>query len=235
MQTILFLIPILVLASSIIIGLSGNIINNFYSGLISTILVFISFGLSLVICSSFYFDNSVILYEDFYNWISIDNLHITIGYLIDKLSSIMLVVVLFISLVVHIYSIGYMKDEKDFKRFFSYIALFTFSMLLLVMSNNLIQLFIGWEGVGLISYLLIGYWHNKESAIKANLKAFLINRIGDMFFILGIVMIYSAFDSFDFKTIFTNIDSIDLNNLESYFGLNYIDFSCLFFIYWRNG
>ncbi|MBT7542806.1 MAG: NADH-quinone oxidoreductase subunit L [Gammaproteobacteria bacterium] len=228
MQTILFLIPILVLASSIIIGLSGNIINNFYSGLISTILVFISFGLSLVICSSFYFDNSVILYEDFYNWISIDNLHITIGYLIDKLSSIMLVVVLFISLVVHIYSIGYMKDEKDFKRFFSYIALFTFSMLLLVMSNNLIQLFIGWEGVGLISYLLIGYWHNKESAIKANLKAFLINRIGDMFFILGIVMIYSAFDSFDFKTIFTNIDSIDLNNLESYFGLNYIDFSCLF-------
>ena len=140
----------------------------------------------------------------------------------------MLVVVLFISLVVHIYSIGYMKDEKDFKRFFSYIALFTFSMLLLVMSNNLIQLFIGWEGVGLISYLLIGYWHNKESAIKANLKAFLINRIGDMFFILGIVMIYSAFDSFDFKTIFTNIDSIDLNNLESYFGLNYIDFSCLF-------
>jgi NADH-quinone oxidoreductase subunit L len=228
MQTILFLIPILVLASSIIIGLSGNIINNFYSGLISTILVFISFGLSLVICSSFYFDNSVILYEDFYNWISIDNLHITIGYLIDKLSSIMLVVVLFISLVVHIYSIGYMKDEKDFKRFFSYIALFTFSMLLLVMSNNLIQLFIGWEGVGLISYLLIGYWYNKESAIKANLKAFLINRIGDMFFILGIVMIYSAFDSFDFKTIFTNIDSIDLNNLESYFGLNYIDFSCLF-------
>ena len=228
METILFFIPILVLISSIIIGLSGNFINNFYSGIISTILVFASFVLSLVVCSSFYFNSSEILYEDFYNWISIDNLHITIGYLIDKLSAIMLTVVLFISLVVHIYSIGYMKDEKDFKRFFSYIALFTFSMLLLVMSNNLIQLFIGWEGVGLVSYLLIGYWYNKESAIKANLKAFLINRIGDMFFILGIAMIYSAFGSFDFKTIFTNINSIDLNNLENYFGLTYIDFSCLF-------
>ena len=228
METILFFIPILVLISSIIIGLSGNFINNFYSGIISTILVFASFVLSLVVCSSFYFNSSEILYEDFYNWISIDNLHITIGYLIDKLSAIMLTVVLFISLVVHIYSIGYMKDEKDFKRFFSYIALFTFSMLLLVMSNNLIQLFIGWEGVGLVSYLLIGYWYNRESAIKANLKAFLINRIGDMFFILGIAMIYSAFGSFDFKTIFTNINSIDLNNLENYFGLTYIDFSCLF-------
>ena len=228
METMLFFIPILVLISSIIIGLSGNFINNFYSGIISTILVFVSFVLSLVLCSSFYFSTSEIFYEDLYKWISVNNFHITIGYLIDKLSAIMIAVVLFISLVVHIYSIGYMKDEKNFKRFFSYIALFTFSMLLLVMSNNLIQLFIGWEGVGLVSYLLIGYWHNKESAIKASLKAFLINRVGDMFFILGIAMIYSAFGSFDFKTIFTNIDYIDSYNLENYFGLTYIDFSCLF-------
>ena len=139
----------------------------------------------------------------------------------------MLVVVLFISFVVNIYSIGYMKHEEDFKRFFSYIALFTFSMILLVMSNNLIQLFIGWEGVGLVSYLLIGFFYKKSSAIKANLKAFLVNRIGDMFFILGIVMIYSLLDSFDYRTIFLNLDSVNLSNLETYFGLNYIDFACL--------
>ena len=124
METMLFFIPILVLISSIIIGLSGNFINNFYSGIISTILVFVSFVLSLVLCSSFYFSTSEIFYEDLYKWISVNNFHITIGYLIDKLSAIMIAVVLFISLVVHIYSIGYMKDEKNFKRFFSYIALF---------------------------------------------------------------------------------------------------------------
>jgi NADH-quinone oxidoreductase subunit L len=150
------------------------------------------------------------------------------GYLIDKFSAIMLVVVLSISSIVHLYSIGYMKEETDFKRFFSYIALFTFSMILLVISNNLVQLFIGWEGVGLVSYLLIGFFYKKQSAIKANLKAFLVNRIGDMFFILGIVMVYAAFDSFDYKTIFLNLNKIDLENLEIYFGLSYIDFSCLF-------
>ena len=121
-----------------------------------------------------------------------------------------------------------MKDESDFKRFFSYIALFTFSMILLVMSNNLIQLFIGWEGVGLVSYLLIGFFYKKKSAIKANLKAFLINRIGDMFFILGIAMIYALLDSFDYKTIFLNIDSTNLDNLKTYFGFGYIDLACLF-------
>ena len=101
-------------------------------------------------------------------------------------------------------------------------------MILLVISNNLVQLFIGWEGVGLVSYLLIGFFYKKQSAIKANLKAFLVNRIGDMFFILGIVMVYAAFDSFDYKTIFLNLNKINLENLETYFGLSYIDFSCLF-------
>ena len=227
MESILLLIPILLLASSIIIGLSSDSINKFYSGIISTSLVFSSLILSVIVLIKIYSSNDAIYYDNFYDWISINGLNIGIGYLIDKFSSIMLVVVLFISFVVHIYSIGYMKHEEDFKRFFSYIALFTFSMILLVMSNNLIQLFIGWEGVGLVSYLLIGFFYKKSSAIKANLKAFLVNRIGDMFFILGIVMIYSLLDSFDYRTMFLNLDSVNLSNLETYFGLNYIDFACL--------
>lgn len=228
MESLILFIPFLLLLSSIVIGLSPVSLNNFYSGIIGTLLVFISLVLSIIILLDIYSAEEIIYYDDFYKWISVGDLNIGMGYLIDKFSAIMLVVVLSISSIVHLYSIGYMKEETDFKRFFSYIALFTFSMILLVISNNLVQLFIGWEGVGLVSYLLIGFFYKKQSAIKANLKAFLVNRIGDMFFILGIVMVYAAFDSFDYKTIFLNLNKIDLENLEIYFGLSYIDFSCLF-------
>ena len=228
MESLILFIPFLLLLSSIVIGLSPISLNNFYSGIIGTLLVFISLVLSIIILLDIYSAEEIIYYDDFYKWISVGDLNIGMGYLIDKFSAIMLVVVLSISSIVHLYSIGYMKEETDFKRFFSYIALFTFSMILLVISNNLVQLFIGWEGVGLVSYLLIGFFYKKQSAIKANLKAFLVNRIGDMFFILGIVMVYAAFDSFDYKTIFLNLNKIDLENLEIYFGLSYIDFSCLF-------
>lgn len=228
MESLILFIPFLLLLSSIVIGLSPISLNNFYSGIIGTLLVFVSLILSIIILLDIYSAEEIIYYDDFYKWISVGDLNIGMGYLIDKFSAIMLVVVLSISSIVHLYSIGYMKEETDFKRFFSYIALFTFSMILLVISNNLVQLFIGWEGVGLVSYLLIGFFYKKQSAIKANLKAFLVNRIGDMFFILGIVMVYAAFDSFDYKTIFLNLNKIDLENLEIYFGLSYIDFSCLF-------
>ena len=228
MESLILFIPFLLLLSSIVIGLSPVSLNNFYSRIIGTLLVFISLVLSIIILLDIYSAEEIIYYDDFYKWISVGDLNIGMGYLIDKFSAIMLVVVLSISSIVHLYSIGYMKEETDFKRFFSYIALFTFSMILLVISNNLVQLFIGWEGVGLVSYLLIGFFYKKQSAIKANLKAFLVNRIGDMFFILGIVMVYAAFDSFDYKTIFLNLNKIDLENLEIYFGLSYIDFSCLF-------
>jgi NADH-quinone oxidoreductase subunit L len=228
MESLILFIPFLLLLSSIVIGLSPISLNNFYSGIIGTLLVFVSLILSIIILLDIYSAEEIIYYDDFYKWISVGDLNIGMGYLIDKFSAIMLVVVLSISSIVHLYSIGYMKEETDFKRFFSYIALFTFSMILLVISNNLVQLFIGWEGVGLVSYLLIGFFYKKQSAIKANLKAFLVNRIGDMFFILGIVMVYAAFDSFDYKTIFLNLNKINLENLETYFGLSYIDFSCLF-------
>ena len=109
-----------------------------------------------------------------------------VGFLIDQLSALMMVVVTFVSLMVHVYTIGYMHDDPGYTRFFSYISLFTFSMLMLVMSNNLLQLFFGWEAVGLVSYLLIGFWYTRPSAIFANLKAFLVNRVGDFGFLLGI-------------------------------------------------
>ena len=231
MESLVVYIPLLLILSSLITGLSSKSLNNFYSGIIGTFLVFIALILSVLILFDIYSHQGNIYYDNFYDWISINGLNIGIGYLIDKFSSIMLVVVLSISSVVHLYSIGYMKEDKDFKRFFSYIALFTFSMILLVLSNNLIQLFIGWEGVGLVSYLLIGFFYKKQSAIKANLKAFLINRIGDMFFILGIAMVYAAFDSFDYKTIFVNLGTMNISNLDTYFGLEYIDFACLFLFF----
>ncbi len=119
----------------------------------------------------------------------IGGLTMEVGFLVDSLTAMMMVVVTFVSLMVHIYTIGYMDEDPGYNRFFAYISLFTFSMLMLVMSNNLLQLFFGWEAVGLVSYLLIGFWFNKPSAIFANMKAFLVNRVGDFGFILGIGLI----------------------------------------------
>src|SRR5206468_11461338 len=118
-----------------------------------------------------------------------------IGFLVDGLTAMMMAVVTFVSLMVHIYTIGYMADDPGYERFFSYIALFTFSMLMLVMSNNFLQLFFGWEAVGLVSYLLIGFWYERETAIFASLKAFLANRVGDFGFLLGIGLILANFGS----------------------------------------
>ena len=143
MESLVVYIPVLLILSSLITGLSPKSLNNYYSGIIGTFLVFIALILSVLILFDIYLYEENFYYDNFYDWVSINGLNIGMGYLIDKLSSIMLVVVLSISSVVHLYSIGYMKEEKDFKRFFSYIALFTFSMILLVLSNNLIQLFIG--------------------------------------------------------------------------------------------
>ena len=142
MESLVVYIPVLLILSSLITGLSPKSLNNYYSGIIGTFLVFITLILSVLILFDIYLHEENFYYDNFYDWISINGLNIGMGYLIDKFSSIMLVVVLSISSVVHLYSIGYMKEEKDFKRFFSYIALFTFSMILLVLSNNLIQLFI---------------------------------------------------------------------------------------------
>jgi len=141
-----------------------------------------------------------------------------VGFLIDRLTALMMVVVTFVSWMVHIYTIGYMRDDPGYQRFFSYISLFTFSMLMLVMSNNFLQLFFGWEAVGLVSYLLIGFWFKKETAILANLKAFLVNRVGDFGFILGIAGVVMFANSLDYATVFASADQIAAQNIEVFAG-----------------
>ncbi|KIQ98404.1 NADH-quinone oxidoreductase subunit L [Lysobacter sp. A03] len=142
--------------------------------------------------------------ENIYTWFKVGGLEAHIGFMVDKLTAMMMVVVTFVSLLVHIYSIGYMADDDGYHRFFSYISLFTFAMLMLVMSNNFLQLFFGWEGVGLVSYLLIGFWFKRPSAVFANFKAFMVNRVGDFGFILGIAAVNWWFGSLDYATVFAN-------------------------------
>ncbi|WP_269531011.1 NADH-quinone oxidoreductase subunit L [Chitinimonas sp. BJYL2] len=143
-----------------------------------------------------------------YTWMTIDGLDVSVGFLVDKLTAMMMVVVTFVSLMVHIYTIGYMEEDPGYQRFFSYISLFTFSMLMLVMSNNFVQLFFGWEAVGLVSYLLIGFWFKRPTAIFANLKAFLVNRVGDFGFLLGIGLVLAHFGSFDYAEVFAKAPAL---------------------------
>jgi NADH-quinone oxidoreductase subunit L len=145
---------------------------------------------------------------DLYVWADIGGNKMALGFLIDPLTALMLLVVTFVSLMVHIYTIGYMVDDDGYSRFFSYICLFTFSMLMLVMSNNFLQLFFGWEAVGLVSYLLIGFWFTRPTAIYANLKAFLANRVGDFGFILGIGLVLAHFGSMDYAAVFAKAPSL---------------------------
>lgn len=137
-----------------------------------------------------------------YTWAVIGDIRFEVGFLLDNLSTMMMLVVTFVSLMVHIYTIGYMHEDPGYQRFFSYISLFTFSMLMLVMSNNFMQLFFGWEAVGLVSYLLIGFWFKKETAIFANMKAFLVNRVGDFGFLLGIAAIVTFYQTLDYQEVF---------------------------------
>src|SRR5258706_2278346 len=139
-----------------------------------------------------------------YTWLAGDNFPMQVGFLVDRVTVTLMVVVTFVSLMVHVYTIGYMADDPGYQRFFSYIALFTFSMLMLVMANNFLQLFFGWEAVGLVSYLLIGFWFKRPTAIYANLKAFLVNRVGDFGFLLGIAVIFTFFGTLDYAPVFTN-------------------------------
>jgi len=149
-----------------------------------------------------------------YTWAVTDGLRMEVGFLVDRLTVLMMSVVTFVSLMVHIYTIGYMQDDPGYQRFFSYISLFTFSMLMLVMSNNFLQLFFGWEAVGLVSYLLIGFWFKRETAIFANLKAFLVNRVGDFGFILGIAAIVMFTGSLDYATVFGQAGAVAGQSIE---------------------
>src|SRR4051812_20271713 len=149
-----------------------------------------------------------------YTWLVSGTTTYDIGFLIDRLSATMMLVVTFVSLMVHVYTIGYMADDPGYNRFFSYISLFTFSMLMLVMSNNFLQLFFGWEAVGLVSYLLIGFWYTRPTAIYANLKAFLVNRVGDFGFLLGIALVLTYFGTLDYAAVFANARMLATNTIE---------------------
>ena len=207
------------LASAIIAGLVGKQIGRAGSHWITIAGVGISCALSFVVLKNMFWGDAVAENLSVYTWAVTDGLRMEVGFLVDRLTALMMCVVTFVSLMVHIYTIGYMSDDPGYQRFFSYISLFTFSMLMLVMANNFLQLFFGWEAVGLVSYLLIGFWYKKESAIFANLKAFLVNRVGDFGFILGIAGIVTFTGSLDYAEVFASAESIATQNIELFSGV----------------
>lgn len=203
MENLYLLVPLAPLAGAIIAGLFGNIIGRTFSHCITILLVAVSFVASVFIYQDVMAGNT--FNGTVYQWLNLGDTRLEVGFLIDHLTVLMMLVVTFVSLMVHIYTIGYMADDAGYQRFFSYISLFTFSMLMLVMSNNFLQLFFGWEAVGLVSYLLIGFWYTRPTAIYANLKAFLVNRVGDFGFLLGIGLILMVFGTLDYAEVFANV------------------------------
>ncbi|EEC83290.1 hypothetical protein OsI_28650 [Oryza sativa Indica Group] len=202
----LLAVPLAPLAGSALAGIlgtafGGNRIGRRASHTLTILGVFVAFVLSALTFKSVALDGAR-FNETLYTWMVVGGLKMEVGFLIDTLTAMMMCVVTFVSLMVHIYTIGYMEEDDGYNRFFSYISLFTFSMLMLVMSNNLLQLFFGWEAVGLVSYLLIGFWFNKPTAIFANMKAFLVNRVGDFGFILGIGLIAAYTGTLNYGEIF---------------------------------
>lgn len=191
------------LVGAILAGFFGRQIGRVGSHVATILGVGISTVLSLYVLKGFIDgDASFQFNETLYTWMVAGGIRFEVGFLVDQLTALMMAVVTFVSLMVHIYTIGYMKDDPGYQRFFSYISLFTFSMLMLVMANNFTQLFFGWEAVGLVSYLLIGFWYKRPSAIFANLKAFLVNRVGDFGFLLGIGLVLYHFDSLNYAEVF---------------------------------
>lgn len=197
----LLAVPLAPLVGSLAAGLFGKAIGRRGSHVLTILGVLVSFIISAMTLKAVALDGAHFS-GTVYEWMSLGPLKMEVGFLIDGLTAMMMCVVTFVSLMVHIYTIGYMEEDDGYQRFFSYISLFTFSMLMLVMSNNLLQLFFGWEAVGLVSYLLIGFWFKKPTAIFANMKAFLVNRVGDFGFILGIGLILAFTGTLNYAEIF---------------------------------
>lgn len=212
MQTLYLIVPLAPLVGALIAGLFGWYIGRVWTHRIAILGVAISCFASWLVFrdvqAGHTFNGTV------YTWLTSGGVSFEIGFLIDKLSAMMMLVVTFVSLMVHIYTIGYMSDDPGYQRFFAYISLFTFSMLMLVMANNFLQLFFGWEAVGLVSYLLIGFWYTRPSAIYANLKAFLVNRVGDFGFLLGIGLVLAYAGSLDYGTVFARAGDLAARTIE---------------------
>jgi len=218
MQTIYLLIVLAPLLGAVLAGVFGRQLDRAAAHWVAIIGVGVSCLLSLYVFKDTVIDGAATFNGTVYTWMVSDGVRFEVGFLIDKLSAMMMVVVTFVSLMVHIYTVGYMQDDPGYKRFFSYISLFTFSMLMLVMSNNFMQLFFGWEAVGLVSYLLIGFWYKKETAIYANLKAFLVNRVGDFGFLLGIAGVLMYFGTLDYMEVFNNASILNGQTIEIFGG-----------------
>ncbi|MFN8996907.1 MAG: NADH-quinone oxidoreductase subunit L, partial [Betaproteobacteria bacterium] len=200
MKSLCLLVVLAPLAGALLAGLLGRVVGRRGAHVATILGVLVSLiGAVLVfqqVAAGQTFNGAV------YTWMVSGDLRLEVGFLIDALTATMMLVVTSVSLMVHIYTIGYMRDDPGYQRFFSYISLFTFAMLMLVMSNNFLQLFFGWEAVGLVSYLLIGFWYTRPTAIYANLKAFLVNRVGDFGFLLGIGLVLAHFGSLDYAAVF---------------------------------
>ena len=208
----LLAVPLAPLAGALLAGIfgttfGGNWIGRRLSHTLTIVGVLVAFIISAMTLRSVAIDGAR-FNETLYTWMVVGGLKMEIGFLVDGLTAMMMCVVTFVSLMVHIYTIGYMEEDEGYNRFFAYISLFTFSMLMLVMSNNLLQLFFGWEAVGLVSYLLIGFWFNKPTAIFANMKAFLVNRVGDFGFILGIGLLAAYAGTLNYTEVFAKSGDI---------------------------
>jgi len=212
MQTLYLIVPLAPLVGALIAGLFGWLIGRAWSHRITIL------GVAVSCVASYFVFQDVVAGHTYngsvYTWLTSGGMTFEIGFLIDRLTAMMMLVVTFVSLMVHIYTIGYMEEDPGYQRFFAYISLFTFSMLMLVMSNNFVQLFFGWEAVGLVSYLLIGFWYTKPTAIYANLKAFLVNRVGDFGFLLGIGLVLAYTGSLDYATVFGQANALASQSIE---------------------
>ncbi len=206
-------IPLLPLLAAVACGLAGRRMGTIPSAAVAIGGVALSFALSCVVAWEHFRTGEVVNF-DWYVWAEVGDTVLKVGFLVDGLTSVMILVVTFVSLMVHVYTMGYMRGDPGYQRFFSYIALFTFSMLMLVMGNNFLQLFFGWEAVGLVSYLLIGFWFQRPSAIHANLKAFLVNRVGDFGFIIGIGLALAYLGSLDYAEAFAAREALAGEALE---------------------
>ncbi len=227
MKSLYLLVPLAPLFGALVAGLFCRILPRWIAHTVAVLGVGVAFGASILIfqdvLAGHVFNGAV------YQWLAAGEYKFEVGFLIDTLTATMMLVVTSVSLMVHIYTIGYMKEDPGYNRFFSYISLFTFSMLMLVMSNNFMQLFFGWEAVGLVSYLLIGFWFTRPTAIFANLKAFLANRVGDFGFLLGIGLIMAYTGSLDYQTVFAKAPSLVGINLpiSAHYQVDLLSISCI--------
>jgi NADH-quinone oxidoreductase subunit L len=208
-KTLLLAIVLAPLFGAVVAGLFRNQVGRFGAAAVTIAGVALSCVLSFFVLYQLAWGGAGTFNQNLYTWFEVGSFSANVGFMVDRLTAMMMVVVTFVSLMVHVYTIGYMRDDDGFQRFFSYIALFTFSMLMLVMSNNFLQLFFGWEAVGLVSYLLIGFWYTRPTAIFANLKAFLVNRVGDFGFLLGIAGVLYWCGSLDYATVFGGTAAIE--------------------------